>query len=344
MASKKARRRYTDTEVRLAADFVDRLECVRVAMTHILKDYQNFKGITPESSDAMAALNVILKGNSLTGEHGIEDLEQHAIRGHGLMVGLETVMNGHPLGSWVERSYGIGGKAFARWYGAVTTEKRMVKLDKQGILRKGDIAPASNLLWYWDIQTGEWVERTHTKLWRHCGLDVGEDGRAPRKVKGGEFGHWNSNARTRAIIMADTAVMLSIRYACDECKAEKAERPEDESGWCAPALDCYCDELGYRYLLIYHRERLKWCDDEDKAGVGAKGHHHRHALRVVAKRIIKDAWQEAHKLNELGLYPGVDDLIQSSLIGVRGKPIWAKEIARPSEFDSVEDAVAAWTS
>lgn len=330
--AKKAKRRYTDTEVRLMANVVNRLELTRKGISQLMNEYEKSHNITRQDAgevgSAIATLYTILDGDTLTGRAGLVDLEKIAIKGSSLQVGVETVVNGHPMGAWVSRQVGIGEKQFGRWYGAVTSEKRKVKFEKQGVLKKGQIVPASNLLWFWDIQTGEWVERTYAKLWRHCGLDVTDEGKAPRRVQGGGFGHWNNEARMRAILMADQVVKVTHR--CDECKAQKAEREKDETGWLPPADDCYCDELGHKYLDIYDRERLKWLAEDDKADL-FKAHHHRHALRVVAKRIVRDAFQEAKRLEKEGLYWSLEDLIAD----------WHGN--QQPELNSLEEAMDAWT-
>jgi len=151
---------------------------------------------------------------------------------------LERAMKQHPLGAWVRGTPGVGPKQGARLLAAT-----------------GDP--------YWN-HAEDRPRRGPAELWRYCGFDVGEDGRAPKR-RAGVKGHWNPTARMRARLIAEKCTM--------------------QVGGGVRKRSPYRD--------IYERERAKWAERET-----SDGHKHNHALRVVAKALLADLWAASKAAHE----------------------------------------------
>lgn len=115
---------------------------------------------------------------------------------------------------------------------------------------------------FWNARDGR-PRRGPAELWAYCGFDV-RNGQAPRRRKG-ERANWNGEARMRTRLVAETCIM-------HDGKPDKNGKPRSESP----------------YRAVYDRTRATW-SDRDTTDL----HKHNHALRVVAKEILKDLWMQA---------------------------------------------------
>jgi len=172
---------------------------------------------------------------------------------HQAVLALQRAMRKHPLGPWVKRTVGIGEKQAARLIAAI-----------------GDLTIRAA---QYDRETGEMTEparprRGPAELWAYCGY------RPDQKRRKGVQSNWNADAKMRAHLAAEAAIKAGIR---------KADGCDDTDGYDV-AHRVPVTPYGARYLTA----RRSWAD-RDVSDL----HKHNHALRCVAKAILKDMWREA---------------------------------------------------
>lgn len=207
---------------------------------------------------------------------------------------LERTMRKHPLGPWVKQTVGLGDKQVARLLASVgDLTVRPVK-DEEG-----------NLI--------GWAPRRVSDLRSYCGL-----GDPARKRRKGEQANWSNTAKMRAYLCAESC----MKQRCKRC-TEAAKKGE---GWSPPPADCRCAERGFRYRVVFDRERAKWADRDT-----TDGHRHAHALRVVAKEILKDLWREAQRLH-IGV--DVHGCGESLPAEIQGQPTFDSQVAPVLETDN----------
>lgn len=130
-----------------------------------------------------------------------------------------------------------------------------------------------------DPETGEVVERTVSQLWSYCGY-----GDAKRQVRRrGEKANWNATLKMRTYLIAESCMK--------------------QVGKGSPYRKVY-DEARERYADAVHVEECKRCGPSGKpAPPGSPlsdGHKHARALRLVAKTFLRELWEEARRLQQLG--------------------------------------------
>lgn len=162
---------------------------------------------------------------------------------------LRRILKATALHPWLKAQVGIGEKQGARL-----------------------LAVIGHPLWRHDPITDEWHPRTIAQLWAYCGYHVVK-GESPKR-KRGEQGNWNTEARTRTYLIAESCVKQMhspYRAVYDEGRAKYAESLHD--GEC------------------------KRCGPSGKpAQPGSPlsaGHQHARAMRLMAKAILKDLWLAA---------------------------------------------------
>src|SRR5690606_23278234 len=101
--------------------------------------------------------------------------------------------------------------------------------------------------------------RTVSELWAYCGMHV-IDGEGARRRKG-QRANWSSEAKMRAYLIATSI----IKQMPSPYRAVYDERRQ-----------------------VTAVSRPDWSD----------GHSHNDALRVVAKRLLRDLWVEAKRIHE----------------------------------------------
>ena len=189
----------------------------------------------------------------------LEDAEHQAT------LNLGRVMRHHPLGAWVKASKGVGEKQAARLLASIRDP-------------------------YWNDLHNR--PRTVRELYRFCGMDVvgtsaqssfvGQNvhgaGVAPSKVRG-ERVTWSPDARMRLWLIASKCVMV---------------------GHGGPYRAQY-DEGRAKYADAVHATECKRCGPKGKpAQPGSPlsaAHQHARAIRLVAKLILRDLWNEAKRLH-----------------------------------------------
>ena len=188
----------------------------------------------------------------------LEDAEHQAT------LNLGRVMRHHPLGAWVKASKGVGEKQAARLLASIRDP-------------------------YWNDLHNR--PRTVRELYRFCGMDVvgtsahtsaesncrSGAGVAPSKVRG-ERVTWSPDARMRLWLIASKCVMV---------------------GHGGPYRAQY-DEGRAKYADATHATECKRCGPKGKpAQPGSPlsaAHQHARAIRLVAKLILRDLWNEAKRL------------------------------------------------
>lgn len=168
----------------------------------------------------------------------LSDLEHHA------ELELKRALRAHPLGAWVRATVGVGEKQGARLLAAI-----------------GD--PAWNTL-------EDRPRRGPAELWAYCGYVPGQ-----RRRKG-ERANWNSTAKMRAYLVAESCIKKSTspyRPVYDAARAKHAEAVHDEP---CPR----CGPVG---------------KPAPSGSPLSAGHQHARALREVAKAVLKDLWRAANQ-------------------------------------------------
>lgn len=256
-----------ENQLMFMAESLDDIEDVRVAMENrlrsILRTTLQASGMDPDE---------IIKG--FTGKQLVEfavgvspDLRRCAELAattihleHQATLDLQRAMRSHPLSEFVETTKGIGLKQGARLIAAI-----------------GDPYMKAAVV---DRDTGELLEperprRGPAELWAYCGFVPGQ------KRKKGIKSNWNPQAKMRAFLIAKSVEHLPagsapLRVLYDETKIKKHGMIHD-----APCQQC----------------AGKGKPPENAIGVPWKdGHIQAHALRIVAKTILKDLYIAAREV------------------------------------------------
>lgn len=274
----------------ILADALDDLEAVRIATNNRISALtrtpeQYGKGLSPEGK-AAKTLSAIATG--------FEKLE------HESELALKRALRAHPLGPWIGAQKGVGEKQGARLLASV-----------------GDP--------YWHDRAGR--PRTVSELWAFCGFHVLHPGQgaiatqksragvdpssdtgpachdtqkvragvAPARRKGRQC-NWSPAARSRAWLVAESCMKL-VRKPC--VKAEDAAWAEHVDGCqCSPYRLVY-DDARRKYADAVHAFDCPPCKSTGKAGMPlTAGHQHARALRLVAKRLLRDLWAESKRIHD----------------------------------------------
>lgn len=210
---------------------------------------------------------------------------------HGAILALQWAMRGHPLSAWQKQARGVGEKQLARLLAVI-----------------GD--PYLRFM-----PDGSMQPRTVSQLWSYCGLRTVSSGQrdvdaqrklaagtnsqggaievpvlmgepllseynvAVRRAKG-QKANWSTEAKTRAYLIATSIVKTKGEYrdVYDARRAHTAERVH-----MAPCQ--VCAGAGKKAELVIGQP---WKD----------GHKHADALRIVAKRVLRDLWRAARDYHE----------------------------------------------
>lgn len=120
--------------------------------------------------------------------------------------------------------------------------------------------------------------RTVSELWAYAGYDPDENGVARRRARG-QKANWSAAAKMRAYLVAE---------ACMKCRS-------------SPYRKVY-DAGREKYATAVHLTPCVRCGPKNKpAEIGtpiSAGHQHARALRLVAKKVLKDLWAESRRLHE----------------------------------------------
>lgn len=146
---------------------------------------------------------------------------------------LEKMMKSHPLGAWVKKQKGVGLKQGARLIAAI-----------------GDP--------YWNSLHGR--PRSVTELWSYAGFGINDEGTAVKRKKGVKS-NWNSKAKMRAFLIAES------------CLKQK----------------------GSPYEIVYRNRRTHTDQTHPE---WTAGRSHNDALRMASKEILKDMWIATKEIYE----------------------------------------------
>jgi hypothetical protein len=276
-----------DPFLALAADVLDDLERVRIANENRLRQ------LTRDTTDKDGEE----RGFGLTIDHpDVARLsalvDALAKAEHSATLNLQRMMRRHPLGPWIRQAKGVGEKQAARLLAAI-----------------GDP--------YWNDLHDR--PRTVSELWAYCGYHVvftgqrGNDtqfpgasedaggsnsnqltfdnqavsvGVAAARVRG-QKSNWSANAKMRAYLIAESIVKCGDVYR-----------------------EVY-DGGRKRYAAAVHQVDCRRCGSTGKPAASGSpmsaGHQHARALRLVAKRVLRDLWCESKRLHEQSLRRSEDD-------------------------------------
>lgn len=174
-----------------------------------------------------------------------------------LVKNLERIMRHEPLAPIVKSLKGVGAKQCARLLAAIGDP----------YIREAQVDRDTG-----EIEESERPRRGPAELWAYCGL-------APDQKKKKETRcAWNHTAKMRAVLVAKSAQKAGVREldSCDHSGDYDVEGREAIT------------PLGETYLL----ERARWASRET-----SELHRHNHAIRVVAKEILKDLFLAAKEIH-----------------------------------------------
>lgn len=242
----KERVQLADPFLSLAADIVEDLETVRIANENRLRQLTR----TAVDSDGEE------RGFGLTDAHpDVRNLRQlveaQKALEHQATLNLKRQLRKHPLSPWGKAQRGIGEKQLGRLLAVI-----------------GDP--------YWNNSTGS--PSTVSQLWAYCGLHnvPSETGWVAARRKKGQRANWNTNAKVRAFLIAESMLKAGNREAYDRRKASTEGKLHDH-----PCVRCGPSgspaEVGTPWSL---------------------SHRHADALRVLSKEMLKQLWREAKRLHD----------------------------------------------
>ncbi len=117
-------------------------------------------------------------------------------------------------------------------------------------------------------------------------------GVAPKRRKGARA-NWSTQAKTRAMLCADSC----IKQTCLPCQAKNAAAKKANGGkaapWSPPPEGCICAEVS-PWRSIYDTARMNWLETRPDA---TDMHAHNHAKRVLAKAIVKGLYRESKRIH-----------------------------------------------
>jgi hypothetical protein len=123
---------------------------------------------------------------------------------------------------------------------------------------------------YWN-HLDERPRRGPAELWAYCGYAPGQ------KRRKGVKSNWNAEAKMRAFLCAESCI--------------KQTGGTDDA--IAGAISMGDSRRRSPYRDVYDQARTNWADHDT-----TDGHKHNHALRLVAKAILRDLFLEAKRVHE----------------------------------------------
>ncbi|MCG7592431.1 hypothetical protein [Mycobacterium sp. PSTR-4-N] len=234
-----------DPVLGLFADVLDDLETVRIANQNRLRQLTDAgphgHGLSLHSGEVKRLASLV--------EH-LEASEHQAV------LCLQRAIRVHPLGAWVKNTHGVGEKQAARLLASIRDP-------------------------YWnDLHERP---RTVSELWAYCGfhtIETAPGARMAPKHRRGQRSNWNTLARTRVWLIAESCVRSAA----------------------SPYRSVY-DTARAKYADATHAAPCQRCGPSGTpAAAGTPlslGHQHARAMRLMCKEILRDLWHEAQRLHEL---------------------------------------------
>ena len=231
----------------------------------------DFQRVRIATDNRLRALNQVkCMGDTIEAGRMRQTSDTLAALEHGVTLELKRVMRKHPLGPWVKAQAGVGEKQAARLLASI-----------------GDPATRAN----------------PAQLWAYCGYVPGQ-----RRQKGVKS-NWSAVAKSQAYLIAESCTKQTCT-ACRRQSAEKKANGDGTLGWTPPPADCTCADVSpyravYDQYRVAHAESVHTdpCAQCGPAGKPAQpgsplsmGHRKARAVRYVAKRILRDLWREARRV------------------------------------------------
>lgn len=264
-------RPFNDALLRVYADALDDMEATRIATENRVRALRQAKGMdgTPEEQRLVGVVDALA---------GIE---------HKIELDLKRAIREHPLGPWIKRTVGVGEKQGARllaaigdpyWHYAQDRPRKLYELYASAgyhVLRVDHTATDHPGQQRDDTQEGL-AGQGDTD---HEPVDVHTPsvGVAP-VLRRGQKANWSQTAKMRAYLVAESCMKQRtspFRKVYDDGRAKHADAVHD--------MEC------------------KRCGPAGKpAQPGSPlndGHKHARAMRLVAKAVLKDLWQESRSIH-----------------------------------------------
>jgi hypothetical protein len=252
-----------DPALALAAEMVTDLEEVRKAAANRLRALTTDYGLTPHNPDVMRLSDLL---------DGVIVLEKKAVKN------LELAMRAHPLGDWQRSRKCVGEKQLGRLLGAIRDPYWNDLHDRPRKLRELYAYAGMHV-----IDSDASAQRSTESQWL-CGAGV-----APTRARG-QKANWNDAARMRVWKMVEQ--QLKATGALDK---NGKQRP---LGHYRPLYD----EARLKYAEAVHSRDCRRCGPKSKPALPGSplsdGHKHARAVRIVAKTILRELWEESRRLHK----------------------------------------------
>lgn len=238
-----------------------------------LNDVEGARKATVSRIDALKRDKGLCPGDPSVDELRVI-VEQIAAIEKGAQKALKRTYRLHPLHKFTQAMPGLGEQQSARLLGAI-----------------GDPA-----------HRADGTPRTEGQFMAYCGyhtIEV-EGGRIAAKRMKGHKANWSHEAKMRAHLMAESCLKKWCpAHAAVSAEWKATHGKDTPKPWAPPPEGCECPEK-FPYRATYDAARLAWADRD-----ATDKHKHNHALRMVAKRILRDLYREAVRLHiEAGTWHG----------------------------------------
>lgn len=261
-----------EIDVIIAADCLNDVEKARIANSNRLDSLARVKGFDIDDEEAPPQIRAISAVGDTT--KAAEDMYTEA---------LKQAFRYHPLSAWRDdmkdrgEISGLGEKQLGRFLGPVPRP-------------------------HWNFAESR-VRTGPAELWAYCGMHV-VDGVAPARRRGSKA-NWNSEARTRIRMCAESIVKASVRKlpGCKDVPHKFYDldnrKPLNRYG------EVYLSAR-HKYLDAVHAHQCAQCGPSGSpAQPGSPislGHQNARAIRAVAKELLKDLYNESMRLHDEGVW------------------------------------------
>lgn len=222
----------------------------------------------------------IIRGFGLTADHPAVGIlaglgDQLAALEHQVILAVQRAMRKHPLVAWQKQAKGVGEKQLARLLAAI-----------------GDPYIATR-------QDGTESPRTVSQLWAYCGLHTLPTGRGlpdthPMRA-GGATTSPEVTTETLPLSTASTSSSPGDHAAAKRQKGVKANWTTAGKTRAYLIATSAIKQPASEYRAVYDHRRQHTAETHPD---WTPGHSHNDALRVTAKRILRDLWRAARDYHE----------------------------------------------
>lgn len=314
-----------DPALLLAADVLDDLEGVRIAnenrlrqMTRATTDKDGedrglgYDATHPDVLRLAALIQAMCcKSTPVVALLGKKPGGQGCCLEHDAERQLTSMLEKHPLFSWVKRTRGVGEKQAARLLATI-----------------GDP--------FWNDLHNR--PRLVSELWSFCGY-----GDAVKQVRRkGEKSNWSPEAKMRAHMVAKSTMKQLVKpcygvYDLTVTPKKYLREVHVEGCECSPYRLIY-GEIRAKYADAVHDRPCVRCAPKGKpAPVGSPisaKHNEARALRAMCKELLRDLWREARRLHELPGDQSCSEIHQTPVVGVSNSSAGQATHGNQSSFAS----------